>query len=119
MRNLIASLLLSIGIIFTVALPQAHAEETAFICSTEEATNTIASKIIINQQEADLAAVPFIENQICFFLPQEVHVDIAYHGKVFGNEGELQVEVVGFTDPSMQHTFYGIMPHENPKKNSI
>lgn len=94
-----------------LALPisTVRAEETRFLCSTEEAMNSIAEKIIIDQEQADIAAKPLLEQQICAYLPEDIHIDITYHGKSFTSD-KLKVQVVGFLDGSGQRMFYGMMP---------
>lgn len=89
--------------------PAAHADETRFFCTAEEATNAIAEKIVINQDAANAAAKPFINEGVCMYLPWDVHIDVVYHGKVYG-QTKLVVEVVGFMDGSNSHMFYGLMP---------
>src|SRR4051812_6051853 len=88
-----------------------HAEETRFFCTTEDAINSIAAKIVVNQNAADEAAQPFIKEGTCLYLPWDVHIDIVYRGKIFG-EKDFHVAVVGFTDGDKSHMFYGLMPAE-------
>jgi len=93
--------------------PAAHADETRFFCTTEEATNAIAEKIVVNQDAADAVAKPFINEGTCMYLPWDVHINVMYHGKVYSQsklaDNKLLVEVVGFMDGSNSHMFYGLM----------
>ena len=86
----------------------AQAEETRFLCGTEEAVSAIAEKMIVSQQAADETATPLLDQGVCTYLPWEVRVDIVYHGKVYG-ENNFRVEVVGFMDAGNSHMFYGLM----------
>jgi len=101
---LAALLLLSAG----TTASAVHAEETGFFCMTEEAINGIAKKIVVNGDSADEVAKSFIHEGVCMLLPREFHIDIAYHGKVFGRSNFV-VEVVGFMVGSYDHMFYGLM----------
>jgi hypothetical protein len=85
-----------------------HAEETGFLCMTEEAMNGIARKIVLNADAADEVAKSFIQTGVCMSLPRELHIEIAYRGKVFGRSNFV-VEVVGFMVGSYDHMFYGLM----------
>ena len=68
-------------------------------------------KIVVSQDAADEAAKPFISEGVCMYLPWDVHIDIVYHGKIYG-QSKLLVEVVGFMDGSNSHMFYGLMPKD-------
>ena len=92
-----------------LASPSVQADETRFLCSTEDATNTVAEKIVLNQQAADEVAKPFINEGVCLYLPSDARIRIVYHGKVYG-EHNYRVEVVGFMDAGNTHMFYGLMP---------
>ena len=86
----------------------AHAEETRFLCGTEDAVNAIAEKIVVSQHAADEAATPFLDQGVCTYLPRDIRVDVVYHGKVYG-QSNFRVEVVGFMDTGNMHMFYGLM----------
>ena len=102
---LAALLLLSAGTTASVV----HAEETGFLCMTEDVMNGIARKIVVNADAADEEAKSFIQEGVCMLLPRELHIDIAYHGKVFARSNFV-VEVVGFTvGNNYDHMFYGLM----------
>jgi hypothetical protein len=97
---LLALLLVSTG---------AHAEETRLLCTTEEAMNSIGQKLVVSRQAADEAATPYLNQGICLSLPWDMHVDITYHGRTYGDQ-ELLVQVIGFMDSNNNHMFYGLMP---------
>jgi hypothetical protein len=88
----------------------AQAEATRFLCSTEEATNSVAEKLVVSQGAADEIAKPFINEGVCLYLPANVRVRVVYHGKVYGQHN-FRVEVVGFMDAGSNHMFYGLMPN--------
>jgi hypothetical protein len=92
-----------------LASASAHADGTRFLCSTEEATNSVAEKLVLNQQAADDVAKPFINEGVCLYLPSDVRVRIVYHGKVYG-EHNFRIEVVGFMDSDNTHMLYALMP---------
>ena len=97
---LLALLLVSTG---------AHAEETRFLCTSEEAMNTKGEKLVVSEKAADEVAMPYLTQGVCLSLPWDVRVDILYRGKTYGDQ-KLIVEVVGFMDSSNNHMFYGLMP---------
>jgi hypothetical protein len=101
---LAALLLLSAG----ATASAVHAEEARFLCMTEEAMNGIARKIVVNADAADELAKSFSQEGVCMSLPRQLHIDIAYRGKVFGR-GNFVVEFVGFTVGSYDLMFYGLM----------
>lgn len=97
------------GVILVLAfMPRAHAAATRFMCSDEAAMSAIAEKVVVDQNQADEVAMPFLESGTCFYFEQDIHIDIIYHGKQFSHE-MFTVEVVGFMDGSKQHMFYGLM----------
>ena len=57
---LLALLLVSTG---------AHAEQTRFLCTTEEAMNSIGQKFVVSQQAAEQAATPYLNQGIMKSFP--------------------------------------------------
>ena len=87
-----------------------RADETRFLCMTEEAINSVASQLASRQQTADDVAKPFISEGVCIYLPADVRVRIVYHGKVYG-EHNFRIEVVGFKDAHNDQMYYALMPN--------
>ena len=73
----------------------AHAESTRFYCSTEDAAENVAERIVINGETLDEVVVPVIKNGTCFWFASEIEILVLRKGKVFKSNGE-GVFVVAF-----------------------
>ncbi len=70
------------------------AESTQFLCENEEAASIIAAQVVVSQEKADIVAQPYIDTNVCVYLPQVVQVIIVYRGQTYGT-GSFRVQVVG------------------------
>lgn len=86
--------------LFGVEKAQAD-DATAFFCTSEESAVAIASAmdmengIIVNEEEVDGVAKPYLMDNVCFYLAHEIDIDIT---RIIGKYGQVEkVLVVEFT----------------------
>ena len=77
------------------SIADAYAESTRFYCSTEDAAENVAERIVINGETLDEVVVPVIKNGACFWFASEIEILVLRKGKVFKSNGE-GVFVVAF-----------------------
>jgi hypothetical protein len=72
-----------------------RAEETQFICRTEQSANTIAAAIAESRERADEKVQPLLKIGACEYLDEKIFVYVVRRGTTFGTR--YKVTVVGLS----------------------
>lgn len=84
-------------LILILSAPFAFAESTAFFCTSEEAAVTIAMTMdmengrIVNREEVDAVAKPFIEGGDCIYIPHEIDIEVKRIVGAYGANEKINV----------------------------
>jgi hypothetical protein len=88
--------LLSTGLCLAALAGPAHAEETQFVCQSEESANSIGSALVESQERADEMAQPLLMLGECKYLDEKMFVYVVHRGSTYG-DGLNKVTVVGLS----------------------
>jgi hypothetical protein len=92
-----------------------RAESTHFYCSTEDAAEQVAQRLVVNLEKPEQVVVPMIESGACFWGSSEVEILVLRKGKVFknGDEGVFVAEFSVNEKNGALREFYALLRYDS------
>jgi hypothetical protein len=80
----------SLSLCLAASVP-ARAEETQFVCHSEESADVIGAAIVESQETMDQVARRLLEMGVCEYLNEKIFVYVVHRGTTFGTGAKVTV----------------------------
>src|SRR6267378_836827 len=108
---MLRSVCLSFMIVTCAFVSGVRAESTRFYCSTEDAAEQVAQRLVVNLEKPEQVVAPMLKSGACFWVSSEIEILVLRKGKVFKNGDEgVFVAVFNVNETDGGHTeFYALL----------